>query len=345
MDTGRGDVQDTFGSPVRRIKAVMEPVVRMIVPARPRNAAMRCAAIRSAPEVNFVTMKSEAERLKTYFMSPAWNVKHVSPSELAKAGLFSMRSSDKVQCAFCKGVIGEWEEGDVPMKEHKRHYPRCPFVNKLPVGNIPPAESKSEAPNPSAASLGIEKCKGPKDKTMVSVSSRLKSFKEKNWPASTGITEEVMSAAGFYYAGVEDHVKCFYCGGGLKNWVPSDNPLEVHAKWFPNCVFVNLNKTRPNVSVACPRTSPQGIGCPPDASQVPPTTESLTQNKPQTGKDLIEELKRLREERRCKVCKDKDATIVHLPCGHLASCPDCAKICKNCTICQQPIKATVRTYS
>lgn len=38
---------------------------------------------------------------------------------------------------FCKGVVGEWEEGDTPLTEHKKHFPHCPFICDLPVGNIP----------------------------------------------------------------------------------------------------------------------------------------------------------------------------------------------------------------
>lgn len=31
---------------------------------------------------------------------------------------------------------------------------------------------------------------------------------------------------------------CFYCRGGLKNWVPEDDPIEEHAYWFEKCEFV-----------------------------------------------------------------------------------------------------------
>jgi len=51
----------------------------------------------------------------------------------------------QVQCAFCKGVAGEWEEGDVPVTEHKKHFPRCPFICNLPVGNIPIVREGEEA--------------------------------------------------------------------------------------------------------------------------------------------------------------------------------------------------------
>ena len=55
-----------------------------------------------------------------------------------------------MQCAFCRGVAGEWEEKDVPILEHQKHFPRCPFISRLPVGNIPIGQESPEEPvNPS----------------------------------------------------------------------------------------------------------------------------------------------------------------------------------------------------
>jgi hypothetical protein len=42
---------------------------------------------------------------------------------------------------------------------------------------------------------------------------------------------------------MSDYVKCFYCDGGLCNWEPGDDPWIEHAKWFPDCHFVLLNKS------------------------------------------------------------------------------------------------------
>jgi hypothetical protein len=42
---------------------------------------------------------------------------------------------------------------------------------------------------------------------------------------------------------MSDYVKCFYCDGGLCNWEAGDDPWVEHAKWFPDCEFVRLNKS------------------------------------------------------------------------------------------------------
>ncbi|XP_006907571.1 baculoviral IAP repeat-containing protein 3 [Pteropus alecto] len=57
-----------------------------------------------------------------------------------------------------------------------------------------------------------------------------------------------------------------------------------------------------------------------------------------------EQLRRLQEERTCKVCMDKEVSIVFIPCGHLVVCKDCAPSLRKCPICRGTIKGTVRTF-
>ena len=66
-----------------------------------------------------------------------WPVPWLSPSSLAREGLYYLRDRDHVSCVFCRGIIGAWEPGDIPKEEHKRHFPKCPFVRGNAVGNIP----------------------------------------------------------------------------------------------------------------------------------------------------------------------------------------------------------------
>ncbi|XP_006013512.1 baculoviral IAP repeat-containing protein 2 [Latimeria chalumnae] len=63
-----------------------------------------------------------------------------------------------------------------------------------------------------------------------------------------------------------------------------------------------------------------------------------------SGLPMEEQLRRLQEERTCKVCMDKDVSIVFIPCGHLAVCQDCAPSLRKCPICRGVIKGTVRTF-
>jgi len=178
-------------------------------------------------------------------------------------------------------VAGEWEEGDLPSTEHRRHFPRCPFVCNLPVGNIPIGhEIEAAEIREREEAAGVDVCgpfapvsrlmaaqeqtvrgaqplngnvndvamnlaikvsgNGPVHPNLVTLQSRLKTFV--NWPDTCGQSKETLAEAGFFYIARLDHVKCFYCDGGLRNWEPNDDPWLEHARWFPNCSFVILNK-------------------------------------------------------------------------------------------------------
>ena len=64
-----------------------------------------------------------------------------------------MGNDDHVQCVFCQGIIGNWEDEDFPMTEHRLLYPACPFIRGLDVGNIPIQSSPSSSLGVPGSSL------------------------------------------------------------------------------------------------------------------------------------------------------------------------------------------------
>lgn len=42
--------------------------------------------------------------------------------------------------------------------------------------------------------------------------------------------------------GENDHVLCFYCSQGVKDWEENDIPWIEHAKWSRTCSYVLLNR-------------------------------------------------------------------------------------------------------
>ncbi|EDW18028.1 death-associated inhibitor of apoptosis 1 [Drosophila mojavensis] len=71
-------------------------------------------------------------------------------------------------------------------------------------------------------------------------SARLRSFED--WPRNMKQKPQQLAEAGFFYTGVGDRVRCFSCGGGLKDWDDNDEPWEQHALWLGQCRFVKLIK-------------------------------------------------------------------------------------------------------
>merc|ERR1719228_1509014 len=165
------------------------------------------------------------------------------------------------------------------MIEHRTLFPSCPFVQGHEVGNIPLGghgegegghqlaqvspghdetgirwNSNHTEPNTtpekgiskfsphgaSPESIGIMKHAGPLHPQHATLEARLRTFRE--WPPALRQQPKQLAEAGFYYIGLSDQVKCFYCDGGLRNWQPEDEPWVEHASWFSRCVFVRLVK-------------------------------------------------------------------------------------------------------
>ncbi|KAK0042868.1 E3 ubiquitin-protein ligase XIAP [Biomphalaria pfeifferi] len=94
--------------------------------------------------------------------------------------------------------------------------------------------NNTSANGPTYSELGIETNR-PKRPEYALKSERLKTFT--NWPRDHHLQPSEIAAAGFFYAGYGDCARCFYCGGGLRNWDDEDVWVE-HARWFSKCSFI-----------------------------------------------------------------------------------------------------------
>ena len=65
---------------------------------------------------------------------------------------------------------------------------------------------------------------------------------------------------------------------------------------------------------------------------------------PMTDEELRRENNRMKEERECRVCRDKEVGVVFLPCGHLVTCTSCASTVVECVVCRVRISSSVRVY-
>ncbi|CAO1419708.1 unnamed protein product [Diamesa hyperborea] len=216
----------------------------------------------STPEFNSITrlqidLKNEQNRLATF--RNRWPLSFISPNLLAKAGFYYLNVDDQVKCAYCGGIIGQWEMGDDPLNEHKKFFPDCPIVRQ----NIQDDED-----------IGIQTVKAPKAPEFSTLESRQRSFLHECWnPAVQDPT--ILSQAGFYYLGLEDEVRCFYCNGGLRNWLESDDPWYEHTRWFPKCPYVELVKGSNYIKNVLQRSESGGDGQSTGQSAPPPPTISI----------------------------------------------------------------------
>ncbi|XP_050447705.1 E3 ubiquitin-protein ligase XIAP-like isoform X2 [Cataglyphis hispanica] len=177
-----------------------------------------------------------SQRLQTFDNWPLSSI--IRPEQLAAAGFYYLQYKDLVECAFCKGILMNWKAGDDPEHAHKLNFPNCDFYMRQTedddaFGLVRVLSGTST----NLTELGIQM-------HTVSISQyttyekRLQTFQ--NWPKNLKQTPEMLAAAGFYYQGYDDQVRCFHCDGGLHGWQPTDDVWIEHAYWFPNCGFVIL---------------------------------------------------------------------------------------------------------
>ena len=142
--------------------------------------------------------------------------------------------------------VGNQPIEDDPIRGPKRHLTAGHDV----CGNLTPMEMHAiGANNRNAVAVemkeyGVQPHRGPKNSNYKSIDARLRSFMTHKWSPSVPVDTRSLAEAGFYSVGVSDYVKCFYCDGGLFNWELGDDPWIEHAKWFPDCQFVVLNKSQ-----------------------------------------------------------------------------------------------------
>ncbi|NXU53927.1 BIR7B protein, partial [Turnix velox] len=282
------------------------------------------------------SMRSEARRLRTFQQWPSTSP--VSARDLARAGFFFVGPRDEVQCFCCGGVLGDWRPGDSPVMEHLKFFTSCKFIGGEDVGNqeMTPLQAIFDSVDGQFLSflqrIDSEDPSLPNDPEypdMVTERMRLLTFQ--NWPQDADVSPQLLAAAGFFYTGRYDVVRCFYCDGGLRYWSIGDDPWREHARWYPMCDFLLHSKGRAFIS------SVQDLGS--SFFSFP-----LFFGKDEPRLSAEEQLRRLQEERMCKVCMDRDVSVVFVPCGHLVACGECSLNLQLCPICRAVIQGSVRTF-
>ncbi|XP_038633355.1 baculoviral IAP repeat-containing protein 7-like isoform X2 [Scyliorhinus canicula] len=206
--------------------------------------------------------------------------------------------------------------------------------------------------------MSMEDAAPPVNVEMEAEEARLRTFE--NWPASNTIQPPQLAHAGFFYTGHHDNVKCFHCDGELRNWEVGDDPWMEHAKWFPRCEYVLQMKGRDYVNRTQELHSHyMGSVFQGGSQQQAPSRQGVDQRSrearpaPSEGREAAtqrrdlsaeEQLRQLKNERTCKVCLDREVSIVFIPCGHLVVCRDCAPNLRCCPICRALIRGSVRAF-
>ncbi|XP_042887561.1 death-associated inhibitor of apoptosis 2-like [Penaeus japonicus] len=158
-----------------------------------------------------------------YFSRRAYNgnidkrVDHVLLVVMCLLNISIAMTGDTIACAFCYEVMSNFNEGDIPKEIHDNKYRHCPTLRENYVFD-PDFLLKTEGEN-------IDPLKSiPIIRSYTATSRRLKSFN--NWPEYVIKKPQDLAEAGFLSRNISDHVRCFYCGGCLRNWKKAVNNIS-----------------------------------------------------------------------------------------------------------------------
>ncbi|XP_072447527.1 baculoviral IAP repeat-containing protein 1-like isoform X2 [Chiloscyllium punctatum] len=175
-------------------------------------------------------MRSELRRLKSFESYPSFST--WSPEEMADAGFYYTGTKTYMQCFCCGGVLSSTSLTKTPWSEHRQFEPDCGLVKALDVGDVPKYALRVQPPSKILQSQRQQ---------LVEERSRLESFG--SWPFYAPTEPALLAGAGFFYTGSKDQVQCFSCDGSLANWEEGDDPWQEHAKWFPQCEYLQGQKS------------------------------------------------------------------------------------------------------
>ncbi|KAL0973793.1 hypothetical protein UPYG_G00211240 [Umbra pygmaea] len=317
-------------------------------------------------------MTSEDSRFDTFGSWPS--TVPVRPRELAQAGLFYLGISDRVQCFYCGGMLGGWEAGDTAWGEHNRHFPNCFFILGHDVGNIPSQGGQAVEPGaPHVHMQSFEERLGsfagvqhPIDHEKLARAGFYKTGAQdlvtcfscggglKGWQ----LDEEPWEEHAKYYPG------CSYLLAEKGQEFVSSVQLQGHGR---NNAATNLfNGFSTHETAMAQKAVEMGLDSALVARIIEEkrsktgtgycSMEALLHDCFSTGldsdgetlknqdEDPLEKLQRLQREKQCKVCMDRDISIVIIPCGHLVVCKQCSEALDKCPICCGVITQKIKTY-
>ncbi|EHH56692.1 hypothetical protein EGM_06155 [Macaca fascicularis] len=297
--------------------------------------------------ISNLSMQTHAARMRTFMYWPS--SVPVQPEQLASAGFYYVGRNDDVKCFCCDGGLRCWESGDDPWVEHAKWFPRCEFLIRMKgqefvdeiQGRYPHLLEQllstsdttgDENADPPLLNAEDEKREEEKERQAEEMASDDLSLIRKNRMALFQQLTCVLPI-------LDNLLKANVINKQEHDIIKQKTQIPLQARELIDTVLVKGNAAA-NIFKNCLKeidsTLYKNLFVDKNMKYIP--TEDVS------GLSLEEQLRRLQEERTCKVCMDKEVSIVFIPCGHLVVCQECAPSLRKCPICRGIIKGTVRTF-
>nr|XP_002127578.1 baculoviral IAP repeat-containing protein 3 [Ciona intestinalis] len=294
-------------------------------------------------------------------------------SDIAQAGFYYLGDDDAVRCWYCDVTIRDLSRQWIPWEEHAKQFPSCHYLlrNRGPdfVENVLSIMTSAESGEPSFPTfpgeiyessdeedsrenlptppivdpreeerqnkLQLEQCMsseiaanaaemGFEPKNIRRVMRKQIRERSCNFPTTDALLDALFNEE-------RDLIEFESSEDDDEDGV-EDNPEEPESFFEARDRFHDDEHEHPDVSVH------------ESQDETHETSVAHEENHEEEERRIQAELRRLRDEKRCKVCLDRDAEMVFVPCGHLCTCMQCTQSLRQCPVCRMRITKAYRTY-
>ncbi|XP_052238229.1 baculoviral IAP repeat-containing protein 7-A-like isoform X2 [Dreissena polymorpha] len=305
----------------------------------------------------------EHTRLRSYRGWPAQL--RQTPRDLAAAGLLYMGQGDRCKCYWCGGELYDWDPEDLPWVEHAKWFQQCGFVRQQ-MGEQFVINVKN------GVTTNVE---SPSNQEFLRRPHVLASLNDYRYTR-----EQVLEALHTY--GVLNLVTAQDIRKYVEELTRKRQVALMHAGLTENVTYANLRQSSHLVkgsdSSFAVSAGGQQVAQPSDEAGASngqlciedlamegveeSNTDSINYRRlqnlslnahssslssasiPSDVDDVLKENEKLKEQRVCKVCMDREVCVTFLPCRHLATCEECGESISTCPICRSDVESKVKVY-
>ena len=180
------------------------------------------------------------------------------------------------------------------------------------------------------------------------------------------ISKEKLCEAGFFSLQIEDSVQCFHCGLSIHKFEDGDDAWEEHALHSPHCHFVQQSRSKSFIiNIAKIHTVELWLERGDVKTLLDLNAFSAEDIKNVLCEQFEKDLKffgkyidfytavknymfnkengisQSKDKLLCKICYDKELSIIFLPCAHIYACDSCSAKLYFCSICRKLISGKI----
>jgi len=267
-------------------------------------------------------MRSKQKRLDTFYERARNWPRHrltATPADMANAGLYYLGTDDKVKCFYCNGGLQNWDTYDEPWFEHAKWFPDCEFLLQQ-RGPEYVERVKNRFPNLKRSIL--------KSSRSISATNN----------RTTSNNPTIIDPANNHRL-ICEKVDRAICTSPI---IPEANQMGFSTDNIRQALYAQIAvHDEPFTTLSA---LVQALLDQPQEQNQSHNQEVYTSNHTATAQTPQQELNMLKRQRQCKRCYAETATVVCIPCGHLAICKHCSPEIMRCPVCMIKTSNKISTF-